>query len=321
MELFQKNKNIYFECIVDIINDMMLNEHTYTRKELNEYFNIRNLSDENRDSLYDDCDTSMLTEVEGQKEVSRTSRQFKPRVELPIPILLTSCELEYLREALKDELFRQLLSEDTIVSLEDYFANHQGAFNIEEVTLYKNRKMNSYGDLRHNLRLIIRAIVENKKIKYNNIVKGELYHNRVSSPYRLLYSTRLNRLQLIVKPEKQDRMVLINIESIQEMEVLEEDCDYGMEELLKERRKTLVLEIENTKNSVERCFSLFSHLQKTAEYKESEDIHLLKVIYYDFDEKDIIKDILSMGSSVIVLEPADIREQIIQTIMEICDRE
>ena len=82
--------------------------------------------------------------------------------------------------------------------------------------------------------------------------------------------------------------------------------------------KPIVLKIEDNKNTLDRCFNLFSAYDKRYYYDDNNLI--LNIYYHDFDEAEIVRDILSLGKSVIVLEPKKIRDKVVNRILRNFDR-
>ena len=76
----------------------------------------------------------------------------------------------------------------------------------------------------------------------------------------------------------------------------------------------LVLKIEDNKNTLDRCFNLFSSYDKKYYYDEEDNL-ILTIYYHDFDEAEIIRDILSLGKSAVVLSPEFVRKEVIKRIL------
>ena len=83
--------------------------------------------------------------------------------------------------------------------------------------------------------------------------------------------------------------------------------------------KPIVLKIEDNKNTLDRCFNLFSAYDKRYYYDDNNNL-ILNIYYHDFDEAEIVRDILSLGKSVIVLEPKKVRDKVVSRILRNFDR-
>ena len=67
---------------------------------------------------------------------------------------------------------------------------------------------------------------------------------------------------------------------------------------------------------IERCFRLFSFYERKAVYDREADRYSLEITYHSYDEAELIRDILSLGSSVVVMKPAGIRRKVFERIKE-----
>ena len=68
------------------------------------------------------------------------------------------------------------------------------------------------------------------------------------------------------------------------------------------------MRIERQNNAVEHSFMMF------ASYDEEADTYTIQLYYYDFDRREILQQILSLGAAATVLAPADMREAIIERL-------
>ena len=58
---------------------------------------------------------------------------------------------------------------------------------------------------------------------------------------------------------------------------------------------------------------MFASYDKEASYDEEADTYTIQLYYYDFDRREILQQILSLGAAT-VLAPADMREAIIERL-------
>lgn len=85
-------------------------------------------------------------------------------------------------------------------------------------------------------------------------------------------------------------------------------------QFLADRRQSVTLRIERQNNAVERSFMMFASYDKEASYDEDTDTYTMQIYYYDFDRREILQQILSLGAAATVLAPADMREAIIERL-------
>lgn len=333
MELFQENKNLLFQATVDLINDMVEQNKKYSEKEVRDYLagiidgdcakEVRgSLEDKINDLLY-----GRINEEEYGMNSSPIQKNgdscYEPKVKKEIPYIPSKMERYVLAELAQDPIAKKLLSDGTLEKI----YKHVDGETAPERYLYKNqrdsrRQYEEQCGLNYTIRMLMKAMIEEKMIKYDNQTRNGLLEGKIGTPYKFVYSSRLNRIQLIIKPEGEERGVLVNVWGLRNIQILDIKADKELKQWFEKQKSEFTLKIvnkeEQTKekkvNVVERCFSLFSHLDKEAVYNEKEDTHTIKIRYYNFDEEDIVRDILSMGSDVVVLEPQKLREKIIANI-------
>ena len=72
--------------------------------------------------------------------------------------------------------------------------------------------------------------------------------------------------------------------------------------------------ITGGEDALEKAFYMFSNCQKIAEYYAKDDIYRLCITFYEFDEREVIAKLLSLGSYVKVVKPDNLREKIVERI-------
>ena len=300
--------------IVGLINEMINNpKKQWTDKEIKKYFEDKTMIDFDFENFY-------YPERKGEEVIVQNKEKlFLPTVKEKVPIRPSENEVEFLYNMLKEPMITRLLSKDLQNKLCEKIENRRKRMekylHYGENYVRKNiQEHNSEKAMQELFSVIIEAITKKKKIQYSNKSRGVEYRNKIATPYRFFYSVRRNKLQLIVKPEKEERTVLINCDTMFQVTVTEQEADTNTERLLEQRKKILEVKVRDEKNFLERCFMLFSHLEKEARYDEEKNEHYIKITYYDFNDTELIRDILSLGSGIVVLKPEDIREKIIEEI-------
>lgn len=317
MELFNEVKNPYYTCIQYILNDMK-DGKVFGSREIQEYLDNYTFDPE--------TDEKRLVDY---KMMDKLPFYIKDRIVYSylnkrVPIRLTTVEIDYLKNMLSDTRGRFLLSKDNLRKL-DYKLFNKSIDELHE--FYLERNVDGNGDditseeLIQNIRTIIKAIKENKNIIYtNNAANGKRYDNQICTPYKIMYSNKAKVFQLIAIPNKEKRIILMNISRLSNIDITLDGVRYSdnlAEELLKEKKnlnEPIILEIEDKNNSIERCFSMFSCYHREAYIDQNTKKHIMKIFYYTFEEQEIVKDILSLGDAVIVKSPDNIREKVIEKI-------
>ncbi len=246
----------------------------------------------------------------------------KPFYEAPVPSLPSDDERLWLKTMLLDEnvafLLPGALRKKLLARLVD-----TPSFPLAGVW----EKRQAIGDnpaeepLKGRLALIWEALREKTKIRYVNIDKNGMRHDNILPPCRLEYDASMNRFFLIVWDETENRAVKINIHRLETLEITKEAIPSGTEEkfmdFLSSRKSEVIFRLvdKNNTNAFDRCYSLFSAYDKEA-CAEEENVYTIKVFFQDFDRREIIARLLSLGSAAIVLEPKDIKDEIIERLKQ-----
>lgn len=246
----------------------------------------------------------------------------KPFYEAPVPSLPSDNERLWLKTMLLDESVAFLLPDDLREKLLSRLADTPG-FSLAGVW----EKRQAKGDnpaaepLKGRLVLIWKALREKKKLRYANIDKSGARHEHTLAPCRLEYDAAMNRFFLIVWDEAENRAVKINIHRLETLEISKEAVPPDTEEkfmgFLTSRKSEVLFRLVDKRDThaFDRCYSLFSAYDKEA-CAEEENVYTIKVYFQDFDRREIVARLLSLGPAAVVLEPEDIREEIIGRLKE-----
>ena len=250
------------------------------------------------------------------------SDKLKPFYGAPVPSLPSDNERLWLKAMLLDESAAFLLPDDLrekllkrLADTPDY--SFAGAW----------EKRQPKGDnpaedpLRGKLALIWKALRNKKKLRYVNIDKAGTHHEQIHPPCRLEYDAAINRFFLIVWNEKENRAIKINIQRLETLELVKEpitsDTEKRFVEFLAKRKRKVIFRLtdKDGTDAFDRCYSLFSAYDKEA-FAEEKDVYTIKIYFQDFDRQEIISRLLFLGPVATVLEPKDIRDEIIERLKE-----
>ncbi|WP_333686201.1 WYL domain-containing protein [Mitsuokella jalaludinii] len=165
--------------------------------------------------------------------------------------------------------------------------------------------------LQGRLAIIWQALREKRQLAYaNRDSRGQL-HEGICSPCRLEYDAAANCYYLIIWQPDEARAIKMRVARLASVQCLDAPIPAGTEEafhhFLADRRQSVTLRIE-------RSFMMFASYDKEASYDEEADTYTIQLYYYDFDRREILQQILSLGAAVTVLAPADMREAIIERL-------
>lgn len=124
-------------------------------------------------------------------------------------------------------------------------------------------------------------------------------------PDYIEYSERDNKFRLIGNNPRFGRSIvnissIINCEPIEEFPIAEVEIKGDLKDNF---QREVVFELSDNNNALERFLLNFSHYDKEAEYREEENKYLIKIIYDETDETDLVIRVLSFGEHVKVVKP------------------
>lgn len=318
MELFNDYKNRYYRCIQNIINQIY-NGEKYDKKDIRKILHNAYLEEE----------SILVNELVNKNFFKFEDDIVKLRIDYNIPIRLNDLELAYLKMFVEDDEFNKVLNDEILEKLKKNLNDVQS---LDYNKFWKRENIDKYGDslknneIRNNILILEKAILNNKYIKYSSKNRnGDIFENKIAYPYKIEYSIKNNKYRLIIFFD--NRAIKINIDSITDIKILEERDVLEKEKIqiqdfIKNRKnigEPLVLKIEDNNNTLDRCFNLFSAYDKKYYYDTDNNL-ILNIYYHNFDEAEIVRDILSLGKSVIVLEPKKIRDKVVERILRNFDK-
>lgn len=159
---------------------------------------------------------------------------------------------------------------------------------------------------------------QKRQLAYANRDSSGQLHEGIDSPCRLEYDAAANCYDLIIWQADEARAIKMRVARLESVQCLDAPIPAGTEasfqQFLASRRQSVTLRIERQNNAVERSFMMFASYDKEASYDEETDTYTIQLYYYDFDRREILQQILSLGAAATVLAPADMREAIIERL-------
>ena len=164
-----------------------------------------------------------------------------------------------------------------------------------------------------------------QKLYMKNVQSGNVRPGRVEKkgalafPVRIEYSVVNDRFRINAYEPVEMRFIKMNLDTMVNIEVSDEVTDVDLEteyaEFIKLNTKKVVLDVEPVDHIIERCFRVFSYYDRKARYDKEEHVYRLEISYLKADENEVIKNILSMGSHVVVMEPRTIQKEVYRRIL------
>jgi len=165
-----------------------------------------------------------------------------------------------------------------------------------------------YSDERYinNFRTILTAIKDKRKIRINFKGHSGKSHSWICMPSNLEYSLKDDKFRFRTFYARQIQTV--NVGRIEKTELLDK---YDEKEVkpLPSLNDTLIMELTDERNALERVMLHFSHFEK--ETKRIDDKHYeIKLIYEKEDETELLIRVLSFGPVIKVKSPERFVEQL-----------
>ena len=309
MKLFHETENKYYELI-----SYLLADGEFTKQELSLKLDsmIRGEKD------FDVVD-ALFSKEEGKEAIFTFDKGvYKPALKYEFPVRTSIIERQALANSIDTPYAKHFLSEATKAKLKNKLS--QTEWNIGDISIkgmYSNgliEEESRYEDIK----AISQAIIQHKAITYNNILPGKYeYIDAMVFPVKMEYSIKNDQLRLVAYDDAQKRFIKMNMATMSDIRLSDrilENLDEEYHAFVEENTIELVLEVEPIAHFIERCFRIFSYYERKAIYDKEAGTYKLKVRYLKFDENEIIRDVLSLGSSVVVKEPKTVKRVILKRI-------
>ena len=254
-------------------------------------------------------------------------KRFLPTLEDPFNIRMATIELQAAKSLLMSKYAKHFLKSETQSKLVSVLKDVAEEWTISDIVV-----RNQYGEgaiqyedgYEVQLSVIAEAIRQKLSIVYDNSVEGRYrFVNKELFPVRIEYSFLNDAFRVCGYDKKQNRFIKLNLSSMTNIslgEAGQEDYEDEYREFLKENTRTIVLDVEPTEHVIERCFRIFSFYDRKAIFSKEDNKYRLEISYLKFDENEVIRDVLSLGSSVVVVEPKRIQKQVYKRIVEAVNR-
>lgn len=326
MELFDEVKNRYFHIVMKVLCECSdgLNKDDILSIIDEEEFQEKVLGKDNEtfsglmiNTYGDGRDYKLLEERDGL---------FYPVIEggnSAIPVRFTNIEKFWLKSLTEEKGINTFLRKETLGKLRSALKDVDAPISseiIEMTNISTSPVIENQENYEKNIRTLLRAIAEEKAIVYSNTDRhGNRYEKVRSLPIKLEYSLRDRRFRVSMYSIDEDRPIMANIHSMNNISISEAAPLIDRETALKQLRENkysqepIVLEVTDKKAAMERCFMSFSGLERSSRCIDK-DKYEIKLNYYMFDEEEIIRKILALGQYVRVTSPQRIINEVIKKI-------
>lgn len=328
MKLFDETESKYYE----LISRLLLQKKDFTGEDLDRLYCEMFQGEKDYETL-----ESLFSKKEGNEAVfTFHDGKYSPVLDSDFPIRCNLIEQQAFGTLADVKYTDRFLSEGTIAKILGYKQTIPADWKTGDITI-KNQFLvegrdgecgiteipgNSVSDNDKKIVTIAEAILQNRPIWYDNIKDGAYeYWNELAYPVKIEYSFLNDSFRISAYHPYENRFFMMTLETIRNVRIGDEprkDLQAEYKAFLSKYRKKVVLDVDPSGHVIERCFRVFSYYERRAVYNKKDDFYRLEITYNSYDEAEIIRDILSLGSSVVVLEPLKLRKRIRDRVTEAC---
>lgn len=313
MKLFNETENKYY----DVISYLLDGTEAYSENEIHQILEKRLIGEAD----FEVIDALFSTE-EGQEVAFKyEDGKYLPVIKGKMQVRNTTNELQAAKSLVSNQYAKHFLSNETTNKLSDVTNNIESDWNIKDIVIKNQYKFGSTQEERNyekELSIIASGIQEHKSIVYDNKKSGVYeYIDAEVFPIKIEYSVVNDQFRICAYDEKEDRFIkmnLVSMSNIRKGKRVLETIESEYEEFLKSNTKKIILDVDPIDHVIERCFRIFSFYDRKAVFDKDANKYKLEISYLKFDENEVIRDILSLGSNVVVMEPKRIQKEVLKRI-------
>lgn len=297
---------------------MMNDQSDYSAKEISMYMDSNVVGEEDFDVI-----ESLFPAKEGNDTVfTLVDGRYYPVIPGSMPIRVNQVEALAAKSMVNNLYAKHFLSDETISKLKSKVTGIQELWDINDIEI-KNQYR--YGDgeteksYEKELRLVAKAIKSHKAISYDNVRPGKYeYIGQKAFPVKIEYSFLNDLFRISVYNEDDDRFIKINLATMRNIKLLDEtfdDLEKEYQDFIEMNTKKIELDVDPIDHVIERCFRIFSYYDRQARFDKEDNKYKLTISYLKSDENEIIRDVLSLGSYVVVMSPKRIQKEVYKRIV------
>ena len=319
MELFNELKNNSLQAAVKAINTIHLTNQPISKPKLEKHItNNSSLSPQEQRLI-----NALFVADAADKNLLR------PVAAKAVPIIPTMLEMKWLKEMLHDPRIDCLISASLKEKLlqampQDGNSEQHWQQSNWNIPIQIDKPCFSSAAYQEKFKTALEALNSKHYVYYESY---DIYGNEYKGeavPYKIEYCANTNSFNFIMWNEAKQWTFKSDFATITELRLLPQSFDNSQlrhaddyVERLKTKSEPIVLQFDAAQYNVfERCFNIFSNYDKEIS-RFDEDTYQLKIFACDhFDNAEIVQNILSLGSSIVVTSPQKLRQQIIAAIQE-----
>lgn len=165
------------------------------------------------------------------------------------------------------------------------------------------------------LRTVWQAVTRGRCLYIESRARTGVSYEQTIVPIRLEYDMAANRYHIIAYLAAEHRAIKISLSRVTTVRLVDEPVPANsaerFAEFIESRRRTATIRILPRYNAPDRALTMLASYDRHGTYDEATGEYTLTLDYYDFDEPDLIGQIMSLGAAAIVLGSPELREQVI----------
>ena len=330
MKLFDETESKYYE----LISRLLLQKKDFTGEDVDRLY--AEMFQGEKD--YVTLDT-LFSKKEGNETIfSFSEGKYRAILNCDFPVRCNLIEQQAFSTLAEVMYADKFLSDETIAKIHKAAKVIPSDWKIKDITIknqfvadeqsrkcgISDKPSDTGSDTDKKIKTITDAILQNRSIVYDNIKDGAYeFRDERAFPTKIEYSFLNDSFRVSAFHPYEDRFFMMTLDTIRNVRIGDEqrkDLQSEYRTFLNKNRKKVLLDVEPSGHVIERCFRMFSYYERKAVYYKKDDYYRLEITYYSYDEAEIIRDILSLGSSVVVLEPIRLRKRIRDRIIEASKR-
>lgn len=319
MELFNELKNNSLQAAVKAINTIHLTNQPISKPGLEKLITNNSSPSPQEQRLIN----ALFVADAADKNLLR------PVAAKAVPIIPTMLEMKWLKEMLHDPRIDCLISASLKEKLlqampQDVNSERHWQQSNWNIPIQIDNPCFSSAAYQEKFKTALEALNSKHYVYYESY---DIYGNEYKGeavPYKIEYCANTNSFNFIMWNEEKQWTFKSDFTTITKLRLLPQCFDNSQlrhaddyVERLKTKSEPIVLQFDAAQYNVfERCFNIFSNYDKEIS-RFDEDTYQLKIFARDhFDNAEIVQNILSLGSSIVVSSPQKLRQQIIAAIQE-----
>lgn len=319
MELFNELKNNSLQATVMAINTIHRTNQPISKPELEKRITNNSSLSPQEQQLMD----ALFVEDTADKNLLR------PVVAKAVPIVPTMLETKWLKEILHDPridcIISAALKEKLLQCMpQDSSSEQHWQQSNWHVPIKMDKPCFRSAAYQEKFKTALKAINSKHYVYYESY---DIYGNKYKGeavPYKIEYYANTNSFNFIMWNEAKQWTFKSDFATITKLQLLPQSFDSRKNKLadayvqkIKNEAEPIILKLNAAQYNVfERCFNIFSNYDKEISRLDQTSYQLKIYAREHFDKAEIVQNILSLGSSIVVSSPQNLRQQIIAAIQE-----